>query len=192
MPTPAAARPTATPPPAPLATEDGWSLAAAIGGAGATEWIAIGMVVVGGYLLLSMAIPGIAFGGSILLATGGAVLLWLHFSHRAGAWALYAGAVLTAVGTLRVLGDLMPFTVQGETALGLGIALLAIAYLRHSQAGGYGWQGIVGVVALAWGGLQLVLGLLPGSPGPLDLVVPALIMGGGILLLARTIRSRAT
>ena len=76
------------------------------------------MVVVGGYLLLSLAIPGIALGGSILLAAAGVVLLWLHFTHRGGAWALYAGAVLTAVGTLRVIGDLLPFTVQGETALG--------------------------------------------------------------------------
>ena len=37
-----------------------------------------------------------------------------------------------------------------------------------------------------------MLGLLPGSPGPLDLVVPALILGGGILLLARRMGSRAT
>ena len=72
------------------------------------------------------------------------------------------------------------------------IALLAIAWLRHSQAGGWGWQGILGAVVLGWGALQFGLGLLPGSPGVLDLVLPALLLGAGILLLLRALGSRRT
>lgn len=168
-----------------------WSLTDALGGASLGQWVAILLVVLGGYLLLAQLFPGIAFPGSLLMTVGGIVLLWLHFTHRAGPWGLYAGAILAAVGALRVLGDLAPFNVDGATSLGLGLALVAIGYARHTQAGGYGWQGMVGAVALAWGGLQLVLGLLPGAPGVLDLVLPVLILGAGVLLLGRTFARRS-
>ena len=171
--------------------DDGWSLAEALGGAGLGTWIGIGLVVIGGYLVLAQVFPGLSLPGSLVMASVGVVLLWLHFTHRQGAWALYAGAVLTAVGVLRVVGDLLPITLHGETALGLGGALLVIGHLRHSQAGGYGWQGAVGAVALGFGALQLVLGLLPGSPGVLDLVVPLLVLGVGVYLVLRALGRRS-
>src|SRR4051794_32703425 len=93
-----------------------------------------------------------------------AVLLWLFFTHRHGPWAMYSGAVLAAVGGIRVISGLLPVAVHGETALGIGLALLLIGALRHSQAGGWGWQGIAGAAATVLGLVQLVLGLLPGSP----------------------------
>jgi len=181
-----ASRPAAT---GPRDGEDGWSVGDALGGAGFGVWIAIGLVVVGAYLLIALVVPGIELPGSLAMAAGGVVILWFHFTHRLGSWALYAGAVLFAIGTLRVIGDLLPVNVNGETALGLGLALLAIGYLRHQQAGGWGWQGIAGAVALGWGLIQFVLGLLPGSPGLLDLVLPVALLGGGVLLLARAGRS---
>jgi len=166
--------------------DDGWSLGDVLGGASLGRWIAIGLVVVGGYLLLVQIFPAISFPASIGMAVAGGVLLWLHLTHRARSWGLYAGAVLLAVGGLRVLGGWLPFNVDGETSLGVGVAFLAIGYLRHTQAGGYGWQGRVGAVALAWGTMQFALGLLPGAPGILDLLLPAIILGVGILLLLRT------
>ncbi|MFN8623740.1 MAG: hypothetical protein U0869_23610 [Chloroflexota bacterium] len=177
-------RPTAPPP----TGGDEWSLGDALGGAGLTQWIAIGLVVVGGYLLLAQLFPGISFPGSILMTVAGIVLLWLFFTHRHGGWALYAGAILASVGAVRVLAGILPFTVHGDTALGVGIGLLLIGYLRFSQAGGWGWQGIVGAGAIVLGLVQLALGLLPGSPGLLDLVLPVLILGAGVWLLARTVR----
>lgn len=170
--------------------DDGWSLADALGGASLGQWIAVGLLVVGAYLFLAQLFPWIGFPGSLVMTAAGLVLLWQHFGHRAGPWALYAGAILAFIGALRVLGDLMPFNVQGETSLGLGLALLTIAWLRHTQAGGWGWQGIAGTVVLAWGLLQLVLGLFPGAPGVLDLVLPVLLLVGGGWLLMRTLGSR--
>ena len=165
---------------------DDWSLADALGGASLGQWVAIGLVVIGGYLLLAQLFPWVSFPGSLVMTVAGVVLLWQHFGHRAGPWALYAGAVLAAIGAVRVLGDIAPFPVQGETSLGLGIALVGIGYLRHTQAGGWGWQGWAGGIALAWGLIQLATGFLPGAPGILDLVVPILILGGGLWLLLRT------
>ena len=188
-PLPRPAPPSIDPPPrtSALGAEgDAWSLADALGGASLGQWIAIGLVVIGGYLLIAQLFPWVSFPGSLVMTVVGVVLLWQHFGHRAGPWALYAGASLAAIGALRVLGDIAPFTVQGETSLGLGLALLAIGYLRHTQAGGWGWQGWAGGIALAWGLIQLVTEFIPGSPGILDLVVPILILGGGLWLLVRT------
>jgi hypothetical protein len=140
---------------------------------------------VGTYLLVALVVPGIELPGSLAMAAVGVIVLWMHFTHRLGSWALYAGAVLFAVGALRVIGDLLPGNINGETSLGLGLALVTIGYLRHQQAGGWGWQGIAGMVALGWGVIQLVLGLLPGSPGLLDLVLPVVLLGGGVVLLLR-------
>jgi hypothetical protein len=170
--------------------EEGWALADALGGASLGQWIAVGLLVVGGYLFLSQLFPWIGFPGSLVMTAAGLVLLWQHFGHRAGPWALYAGMVLAFIGALRVVGDLLPFNVQGETSLGLGLALLTIAWLRHTQVGGWGWQGIAGVVVLVWGLIQLGLGLLPGAPGLLDLVLPLLLLAGGGWLLVRTVGDR--
>ncbi len=148
-----------------------------------SDWLGIGLIVVGGYLVLSWLAPGISILGSLALLAGGIALLYAHLVRRAAPWTLYAGAVLTGMGAARVLGDLLPGEWHGATAIGIGVAFLAIGYLRHTQAGGYGWQGIVGGAALALGLVQLVLGWLPGSPGLFDLITPLLLLGGGALLL---------
>jgi hypothetical protein len=191
-PEPAAPPPASKPSlrPTTASADDGWSIADALGGASLGQWVAIGLLVVGGYLFLAQLFPWIGFPGSLVMTGAGLVLLWQHFGHRAGPWALYAGMILAFIGALRVLGDLMPFNVQGETSLGLGLALLTIAWLRHTQAGGWGWQGIAGAAVLVWGLIQLGLGLFPGAPGVLDLVLPVVLLVGGGWLLLRTVGSR--
>jgi hypothetical protein len=94
------------------------------------------------------------------------------------------------VGAIRAIADIVPFTVRGETALGIGVAFLGIGWLRSTQAGGYGWQGTLGVVALAHGGVQFALGLLPGSPALVELIVPVALLGVGAYLLLRMRRSQ--
>jgi hypothetical protein len=148
-----------------------------------SSWLGIGLLVVGGYLVLSWVVPGVSIIGSLVLLVAGVVLLYQHLVRGAPPWMLYAGAALTGMGAVRVLGDLLPGSWHGTTAIGVGIAFLAIGYLRHSQAGGYGWQGIVGGAALALGLVQLVLGWLPGSPGLFDLATPAVLLGAGALLV---------
>jgi hypothetical protein len=153
-----------------------------------SDWLGIGLLVVGGYLVLSWIVPGVAIIGSVALLAIGVVPLYLHFVRGTAPWALYVGATLVGMGAARVLGDLLPGAWHGATAIGVGVAFLAIGYLRHSQAGGYGWQGIVGGAALGLGLVQLVLGWLPGSPGLFDLVTPVILLGLGALLVLGTRR----
>lgn len=153
-----------------------------------SSWLGIGLLAIGGYLVLAMVVPGVATLGSVALAAVGIVLLYLHLVRGAPPWTLYAGGVLAGMGAARVVGALLPGEWHGTTAIGVGIAFLAIGYLRHSQAGGYGWQGVVGGAALGLGLVQLVLGWLPGAPGILDALTPAILLGLGALLVLGTRR----
>jgi hypothetical protein len=153
-----------------------------------SDWLGIGLLVVGGYLVLSWLVPGVSILGSLALLAAGIGLLYAHLVRRAAPWTLYAGAVLTGMGAARVLGDLLPGAWHGASAIGIGVAFLAIGYMRHSQAGGYGWQGVVGGAALALGLVQLLLGWLPGGPGLFDLITPLILLGAGALLVLGTRR----
>jgi hypothetical protein len=204
---PASALPTAVPtaapePAAPSAPElhvpdeppagaPGWDITELLADTSLSTWVGVGLLAIGGYMVLSWFIPGIDLIGSLILLAAGIVLLAQHFVRGAGAWALYGGAVLTGMGAARAIGDLLPGSPRGLTALGIGLAFLAISYLRRSQAGGWGWEGIVAAAALALGGVQFLLGLLPGSPSVVDLVLPALLLLGGGALVARTRRRPA-
>jgi hypothetical protein len=169
-------------------TGEGWSLSATLDELGAGRILAIGLIVVGAYLLAVQFFPFLSIAGSLAILVVGIVVLAMHFQARAGAWALYVGAVLTAVGGARLIGGLPFVPSRGLVSIAIGVAFLAISYLRHSQAGGYGWQAVVGVVFLAWGAIQFVLGLIPGSPGFLELVVPLVLLGGGAYLLLRALQ----
>jgi hypothetical protein len=151
-----------------------------------SSWLGIALLVVGGYLVLSWVVPGVQVIGSLALLVAGVVLLYLHLARRGPPWMLYAGAALAGMGAARVLGALLPGEWHGTTAIGVGVAFLAIGYLRHSQAGGYGWQGVVGGAAIALGLVQMVLGWLPGTPGLLDLLSPAVLLIVGALLVLGT------
>jgi hypothetical protein len=150
----------------------------------------LALVAVGTYLVAARFVPGVSAIGSALLLVAGVTLLALHFQHRASSWALYAGTVLTGVGAARLVGWLLPIDLDGLTSLGVGAAFLAIGWLRGTQAGGYGWQGVLGVIVTGYGLLQLGLSLLPGSPGPLDLVLPAALIALGAIVAAHTLRDR--
>lgn len=175
------------PPPA----RDVWDVADLLADTSLTTWLGVGLLAVGGYMVLSWFVPGIDLIGSLIILATGVVLLAQHLQRGAGAWALYAGALLTGMGAGRAIGDILPGSPHGLTAIGVGVAFLAIGYLRHTQAGGYGWQGGLGAAALGLGIVQFVLGLLPGSPSVIDLILPALLLIGGGLLIART-RNRAS
>ena len=87
-----------------------------------SDWLGIGLIVVGAYLVLSWLVPGVSILGSLALLAAGIGLLYWHFARRAAPWTLYAGAVLTGMGAARVLGDLLPGTWHGATSIGIGVA----------------------------------------------------------------------
>ncbi len=82
------------------------------------SWMGIGLLVVGGYLVLSWVVPGIAIIGSLALLLAGVGLLYAHLVRGAPPWALYAGAALAGMGGARVVGALLPGEWHGTTAIG--------------------------------------------------------------------------
>ena len=144
-------------------------------------WIGVFLVVFGALLLLEQLVPQFEFAGSMLLLAVGIAFL-VKWALDRGVTSLYAGAIITALA----LPDVIEATgVVGGPGLGtfcLGIAFLAIAAVRGSLRGGWGWQVWLGLVLFAIGGSQLVLPAIGGY------VWPALLVIGGVVLLAKSVR----
>jgi hypothetical protein len=101
-------------------------------------WIGVGLVAFGAYLVLAEIVPGVATLGSLALAVVGGALLVLRARGRAGAWALYVGAIVAGFGGLRLIADVAGLPPAGWGTLGAGLGLLAIALLRAARGGGAG------------------------------------------------------
>jgi len=161
------------------------------GGIRTVVWIGVGLLAVGIYLLLSLFIPELALIGSIVTLVLGLVLLAGYFSGRRGGWALYVGAILTAVGAARLLNDVAFVPRNGLTAIALGLAFLGISWVRRSSGRGGGWEARVGVIALLFGLLEFALATMPrspgspGSPSVLDLALPILLVLIGFVVVSR-------
>ena len=155
------------------------------GGIRTVVWIGVGFVVVGVYLLLTLFIPDLGLLGSVVILVVGVSLLAGYFTARRGGWALYIGAILTAVGVGQLVNAAAFLPRHGPTAIAIGIAFFGISWVRRSAGRGGGWEFRVGIVALAYGVLELAVGLLPGSPGLLDLLLPILLLVIGALVVSR-------
>ena len=97
--------------------------------------------------------------------------------------ALYAGAVVTALGLPDVLSAAGIASGPGLGTLLLGVAFLAIAGIRAVSGGGVGWQAYLGLLLAIVGGAQVAVPTLGG------LVLPAILVIGGLYLVARSSRS---
>ncbi len=141
-------------------------------------WVGIFLVLFGGLLLVQATLPEYrSLGNTAVLAAGLASLLaWLI---RRGTLALYFGAFLTAAalpGTLEGLG----FTLgPGWGTLFFGVALLAIAIVRASSRGGWGWQAIGGAALVLLASTEITI------PEVSSLVMPSLLVVLGLILLLR-------
>jgi hypothetical protein len=145
-------------------------------------WIGIFLLVFGGLLLIEQLVPGARSLGSLaVLAVGIAFLI--KWAMDRGTGSLYAGAIITALaapGVLNAVG------IQGN-GLGtfcLGVAFLAIAAVRYTSGGGWGWQ-------LWFGGLLALVGAVNlTTPGAGSLIVPAALVVLGALLIVSGIGGR--
>jgi hypothetical protein len=141
-------------------------------------WVGIFLLVFGGLLLLERFVPALRFAGSAFLLAVGLVLLVRWFVER-GAGSLYAGAIITGLAlpnTLEALG------VAGGPGLGmvcLGLAFLFIALIRWTSSGGLGWQAWFGAILAVYGLTRLAI------PDLGQVIVPALLVGAGLLILVR-------
>jgi hypothetical protein len=144
-------------------------------------WIGIFLVVFGGLLLLRQALPGYTTAGSlVVLAAGLALLVRWAIDHST--LALYAGAIVTALGVPDLLAAANLASGPGLGTLALGVAFLAIAAIRAATRGGVGWQAYLGLILTVVGGSQVAVPAIGG------LVLPALLVIGGLYLLLRASR----
>jgi hypothetical protein len=145
-------------------------------------WLGIFLIVFGGLLLLRYALPAYAgFGSLVTLALGIALLLKWVIDRSAPA--LYAGALVTALGAPNLIEATGLVGGAGLGTLCLGIAFLAIAGVRAASGGGVGWQAYLGLILAVIGGSQLAVPAISG------LVLPALLVVGGLFLITRANRA---
>jgi hypothetical protein len=151
-------------------------------------WLGVGLVGLGIYLVLAAWFPAVAAVGSAGVALLGAALLGAGLTRRLGSWAVYLGALVLAVGIVRLAGALGMLPGGGWTTLAVGIAFLGLAGYRVTQ--GRGWRplavfgGVLGII----GGIQALGGVIPGFPTLGELVLPVLLVGAGAIVLARAKR----
>ena len=158
-------------------------------------WLGGGLVALGIYLVLAAWLPAVAAVGSAGVAIVGAVLLGAGLARRLGSWAVYLGALVLAVGIVRLAGALGLLPGGGWTTLAIGIAFLGLAGYRATQGRGWrplavigGMLGVIGGMLGVIGGIQALGGMIPGFPTLGELVLPALLVGAGAIVLARATR----
>lgn len=145
-------------------------------------WLGVFLVVFGALLLVRTTLPEYAGVGSLVTLALGIVLLAKWALDRS-AFALYAGALVSALGAPDLLEATGLVGGPGLGALCLGIAFLAIAAVRAATRGGVGWQAYLGLILAVIGGSQLAIPAISG------LVLPAILVIGGFFLLARANRA---
>jgi len=145
-------------------------------------WIGIFLLVFGGLLLLQQVFPQFAGVGSVIVLAIGLAFL-VKWAIDRGTASLYAGAIITALavpGLLNAAG----VDANGLSTFSLGVAFLFIATVRLATGGGVGWQ-------LWFGGLLAVIGGAQIANAPLGgYILPLLLVGLGILLIARGVGDR--
>jgi hypothetical protein len=141
-------------------------------------WIGVFLVVLGGLLILDRLLPEYRDLGNVIVLAAGLAFLVLWLVNR-GAFALYAGAFLTAAAIPGLLEGLGVIAGPGLGTLAFGVALVFIAVVRMAGGGGLGWQMLLGVILVALGGSQLALPDLAG------LILPLLLVAFGLVLLTR-------
>ena len=157
-----------------------WSnIAGPAGSRRSLPWIGIFLVVLGGLLLLRLALPGFATAGSLVVLAVGLALL-VKWALDRSMLALYGGAVITALGLPDILAAAGIASGPGLGTMLVGIAFLAIAGVRAASRGGVGWQAYLGLLLALVGGAQVAIPALGG------LVLPALIVIGGLYLVMRS------
>ncbi len=146
-------------------------------------WFGVFLLVFGVLLLLRQLYPSLETAGSLVFLAAGVAFLVSWLVNR-GVGSLYLGAIITALAAPDLLAAANVIEGPGVGTLCLGLAFLFIALVRGASRGGWGWQGILGVILFAIGGSSIAL------PGFNNLVWPIILVTLGAILLLRATRAR--
>src|SRR6187551_808057 len=138
-------------------------------------WIGIFLLVFGALLLIQQLFPGAKGIGSVFVLAIGIAFL-VKWAIDRGTGSLYAGAIITALAAPGVI-NAAGFNVDGLGTFCFGVAFLFIAAVRAVSGGGWGWQAIFGGLLVLLGGVNML------SPNVGGLLVPAALLGVGLILI---------
>ncbi len=130
-------------------------------------------------ILLSDVLPG--WSGFWFLASLGVGFLCVYLSGHERWWALIPAGILVTLGFVAVVSD--AFGGNGSAAVlfvGMGLTFILVAVLTGMQ---WGW--IPGIILLIMGGIF-------GAPsfGSMNLLLPAALILGGVLLIIQFVRKK--
>ena len=145
-------------------------------------WIGVVLVVFGLLLLIDRLLPEYQVTDWLLLAVG-VVFLARWVVERGTAW-LYAGAVVTALAAPDLIEAAGLAAGDGLGTFCLGLAFAGIALVRWQTTRGIGWQAWLGAILIVWGASRMAL------PDVGQLLLPALLVGFGLLLVVRGLQRR--
>jgi hypothetical protein len=143
------------------------------------SWIGVLLVLLGVALLIQQLVPGVSFTSLLLVAIGIAFgAAWLI-----GGWtgATLPSLALIAWGGARIAEELDVVTGDGWTPLAVGAALIIAWALGSVQKVRREWALWVGAALIIVGLAQVT----DAMPGGWDLVWPVLLVGLGVVLIAR-------
>ena len=143
------------------------------------SWLGILLVLVGVALLIGQVFPAVSFTSLLLLGLGIAFgAAWLI-----GGWngATLPALALIAWGGARLAVEVGWLSGSGWTPLCVGLALIAAWALGSVQKVRRGWALWVGGALAVFG----IAGLSQALPGGWDVLWPLLLVGMGVLLIAR-------
>lgn len=143
------------------------------------SWIGALLVVLGVVLIIQQLLPGVSFTSLLLVALAVAFgAAWLIGGWKGGTLPTLA---LGAWGGARLASELGWVSGEGWTPLLVGLALVAAWALGSIQKVRREWALWVGMALVVFG----AAGLSDVLPGGWDVLWPLLLIGLGILLIAR-------
>ena len=141
-------------------------------------WVGVFLLILGGLLIFEQLAPAYRDLGNVVVLAAGLAFL-VVWAIRRSTFALYAGALLTAAAVPGLVEGLTHTTWAGFGTVAYGVAFLAIALVRGTSRGGWGWQLVLGLVLVAVGASEMTL------PDLADLTLPLLLVILGVLLITR-------
>jgi hypothetical protein len=155
-----------------------------------TQWWAVipgfALLGIGALIAISQLAPGLeAWGGALFLGGLGAAFWVVYLTNREYWWAVIPGGVLITLALVAGLSSLLEgIDVSGVFFLGLAATFGLLSFIRTPE-GRLKWALVPAIVMLVMG-----LGFTAFSASLVRYLWPLALIGGGIFLIVRMMRSK--